>query len=230
MVRIDRVISEQISVHRQRPYLTRVDVAVEPVLARWRPAAMPRPAWPSALDTVTILRTSGSLYDRRLNVSLLLRARRLYSWSISFHEPPSSYASGAALLSRSRFPLPFFPQYQLVIPLGQNCRPIGDSQWLFSPLHAGTLRCHSDALVHRSTGHQASFLPGKLGDLSQIPFFALTLHCCFLVRSKSEGARGLVVCQVPTCRLMDPVTPESGHEGIQWTAGSSLFSKENTLP
>ena len=131
---------------------------------------------------------------------------------------------------RSRFPLPFFPQYQLVIPLGQNCRPIGDSQWLFSPLHAGTLRCHSDALVHRSTGHQASFLPGKLGDLSQIPFFALTLHCCFLVRSKSEGARGLVVCQVPTCRLMDPVTPESGHEGIQWTAGSSLFSKENTLP
>ena len=69
MVRIDRVISEQISVHRQRPYLTRVDVAVEPVLARWRPAAMPRPAWPSALDTVTILRTSGSLYDRRLNVS-----------------------------------------------------------------------------------------------------------------------------------------------------------------
>ena len=43
------------------------------------------------------------------------------------------------------------------------------------PLHAGTLRCHSDALVHRSTGHQASFFPGKLGDLSQIPFFALTL-------------------------------------------------------
>ena len=38
MVRIDRVISEQMSVHRQRPYLTRVDGAVEPVLARRQPA------------------------------------------------------------------------------------------------------------------------------------------------------------------------------------------------
>ena len=72
MVRIDRVISELTSVHRQRPYLTRVAGAVEPVLARRRHAAMPRPAWPSALDTVTlslnlpILRTSGSLSDRRL--------------------------------------------------------------------------------------------------------------------------------------------------------------------
>ena len=54
MVRIDRVISELRSVHRQRPYLTRVAGAVEPVLARRRPAAMPRPAWPSALDTVTL--------------------------------------------------------------------------------------------------------------------------------------------------------------------------------
>ena len=100
---------------------------------------------------------------------------------VDFHEPPYAsgtallYASGAALLSRSRCLLPFFPQYQLVIPLGQNCRPIGDLQWLFPPLHAGTLCCHSDALVHRSTGHQASLSPGKLGGLSQIPFFALTL-------------------------------------------------------
>ena len=185
MVRIDRVISERTSVHRQRPYLTPVDGAVEPVLARRRPAAMPRPAWPSALDTVTILRTSGSLSDRRLNVSsLLLRARRLYSWSISFHEPPSSYASGAALLSRSRCPLPFFPQYQLIIPLGQNCQPIGGSQWLFPPLHAGTLRCHSDVStqVNRTLGF---LVPRQVG--WSVPNSILHLLCCLLVPSKSEG-------------------------------------------
>ena len=68
MVRIDRVISEQMSVHRQRPYLTRVDGAVEPVLARRQPAAMPRPAWPSALDTVTL--KSG--YSEPLDLSLVV--------------------------------------------------------------------------------------------------------------------------------------------------------------
>ena len=68
MVRIDRVISELTSVHRQRPYLIRVAVAVEAVLVRRRPAAMPRPAWPSALDTVTL--KSG--YSEPLDLSLIV--------------------------------------------------------------------------------------------------------------------------------------------------------------
>ena len=163
-------------------------------------------------------------------MSSLISFRRLYTWSISFQEPPSSYASGAALLSRSRCPLPFFPQYQLVIPLGQNCRPIGDSQWLFPPLHAGTLRCHSDALVHRSTGHQASFFPGKLGGLSQIPFFALTLHCCLLVRSKSKGERGLLVYQVLTCRVMDPNTRFWSRMHSHGQLGRPCFQKKTPSP
>ena len=132
--------------------------------------------------------------------------------------------------SRSRCLLPFFPQYQLVIPLGQNCRPIGDSQWLFPPLHAGTLRCHSDALVHRSTGHQASFFPGKLGDLSQIPFFALTLHCCLLVWSKSEGERGLLVFQVLTCRLIDPNTRFWSRMHSHGQLGRPCFQKKTPSP
>ena len=68
LVRIDRVISELRSVHRQRPYLTRIAGAVEPVLARRQPAAMPRPAWPSALDTVTL--KSG--YSEPLDLSLIV--------------------------------------------------------------------------------------------------------------------------------------------------------------
>ena len=103
---------------------------------------------------------------------------QLYTWSIF-----TNRRMPRALRS---CPLPFCPQYQLVIPLGQNCRPIGGSQCLFPPLHAGTLRCHSDALVHRSTGHQASLSPGKLGGLSQIPFF--TSSAVYWFRPNPKGA------------------------------------------
>ena len=90
MVRIDRVISELRSVHRQRPYLTRVAGAVEPVLARRQPAAMPRPAWPSALDTVTL--KSG--YSEPLDLSLIV---------VRMSPPPSDVISLGYIPGRSRF-------------------------------------------------------------------------------------------------------------------------------
>ena len=101
---------------------------------------------------------------------------------VDFHEPPYAsgaallYASGAAFLSRSRCLLPVLSSISIGHPLGakfvdQSATCNGCFPLCMRELCVAIV----DALVHRSTGHQASLSPGKLGGLSQIPFFALTL-------------------------------------------------------
>ena len=96
-----------------------------------------------------------------------------------------------------------------------------------SPLHAGTLRCHSDALVHRSTGHQASLSPGKLGGLSQIPFF--TSSPVYWFRPNPKGA-GTARLQVLTCRLIDPNTRFWSRMHSHGQLGRPCFQKKTPSP
>ena len=69
-----------------------------------------------------------------------------------------------------------------------------------------------------------------LGGLSQIPFFTPTLLCCLLVRSKSEGERGLLVYQVLTCRLIDPNTRFWSRMHSRGQLGRRCFQKKTPSP